>query len=148
MQKAIKLLTIILSLITVSLIMGCTNTKSLSLKKTTDPVTAYFDKGVYKTNSPDNKNPDKYYFYIFYDKNSGYTEDNKMGIGLPFSCVQTNGYVKFKFGGASEPDEIFNIKYVKDKVITGSFDDGSMLEFTPVSDANPDNFDAVEYLKK
>lgn len=147
MKKPVQL-TIIISLIAVGLIIGCTGIKCFCLKKTAHLTPVYFDKGVYKAASPDNKNPDKYYFYIFYDKSSGYTEDNVMGIGLPFSCVQENGYVKFKFGGAAEPDEIFKIKSVKDKVVTGSFDDGSLLIFTPISDAIPDNFDAVEYTKK
>lgn len=126
--------------------MGCTNMKGVS--KTSNLTTAYFNKGVYRTDSPDNKNPNKNYFYVFYDETSGYTEDFKMGIGLPFSCVQQEGYVKFKFGGVSEPEEIFIIKSVENKVIKGHFKNGSLLIFTPVSNANPDNFDAIEYFKK
>ena len=147
MEKSIKL-TIIFALTAVSLIAGCTNAKCFSLKKTTHFTTVYFNRGVYKADSPDYKNSYKNYFYVFYDEMSGHTEEKKIGIGLPFSCIQKNGYVKFKFGGESEPEEIFKIKSVEDKVISGHFKDGSMLIFTPVLDANPDNFDAVEYTTK
>jgi hypothetical protein len=71
-----------------------------------------------------------------------------MGIGLPFSCVQEDGYVKFKFGGSEEPDDVFKIKSVENGNITGSFEDGSLLIFSLAPNANPDNFDAVEYVKK
>ena len=70
-----------------------------------------------------------------------------MGIGLPFSCVQTDNAVKFRFGGSEEPEEVFNVKHVENDAITGSFADGKMLVFTPVPEANPDKFDAIEYAK-
>ncbi len=146
MKKSIKRLTIIFTIIAINLIIGCTNMKAVS--KTAHITIACFNKGVYRTDSPDNKNSYKNYFFVFYDENAGYTEDFKMGIGLPFSCVQKDGYVKFKFGGVSEPEETFKIKSAENKVITGSFENGSLLIFTPVPDANPDNFDSAEYLKK
>lgn len=150
MSKGIKIfLTIVLSVIAISLVIGCKYIKFANLKKSTpQKETVYFNKGVYRTDSPDKNNSNKNYFYIFYDKSSGYTEDDKMGIGLPFSCVQKEGCVKFRFGGATEPEETFKIKSVENNVITGSFEDGSLLIFTHVLDANPDNFDAVEYVKK
>lgn len=144
MQKLIKLSgVLILAVAVIGIITGCTNINS----KNESVAAAYFHKGVYETNFPD-KNSSYKDFYIFYDENSGYTEDSKMGIGLPFSCVQEDGYVKFKFGGSEEPDDVFKIKSVENGNITGSFEDGSLLIFTPAPNANPDNFDAVEYVKK
>ena len=144
MQKLIKLLTIILPvIIIINLITGCTQVKSKNLTKPENAAT-YFHKGVYKSYSPDEKN---YYFYVFYDENSGYTADNEQGIGLPFSCIQTQNSVKFKFGGSEEPEEIFKIQSTKNETVTGAFEDGKLLIFNYVLNANPDNFDAVEYLK-
>ncbi len=145
MKRTIKLLIIIFAIMAINLIAGA---DMKGIGKTTQIAAACFHKGVYRADSPDKKNHYKNYFYVFYDETSGHTEDFKMGIGLPFSCVQKDGYVKFKFGGISEPEETFKIKAIEDNVITGSFESGSLLIFTPVSDANPDNFDAVEYTKK
>ena len=147
MKKTI-MLAIILFAITVSLIMCYKKITNTSLTKTLHLTTVYFNKGVYRTDSPDDKNPYKNYFYVFNDEKSGHTEDNKLGIGLPFSCIQKIGYVKFKFGGISEPEEIFKIKSVENGTIQGYFKDGSLLIFIPVLNANPDNFDAIEYIKK
>ncbi len=146
LKKIIKLLAIFMPFVMVIGIMtGCTDIENTAK---TQAVTAFkFQKGVYKTYSPDKKNSYKDYFYIFYDETSGYTEESERGIGLPFSCIQKNGYVRFRFGGATEPEEVFKIKYVKDQSVAGAFDNGSLLIFTPVSNANPDNFDAVEYVK-
>ena len=146
MKKSIKLPAIIFTILTISLGFGCSNIKDTYKSK--QSVNVYFDKGVYEADSFDNKNPYKNYFYVFYDKTSGHTENSQNGMGLPFSCVQKEGYVKFKFGGIEEPEETFKIKSVNNGVITGYFEDNSLLIFTPVLNANPDNFDAVEYIKR
>ncbi len=70
-----------------------------------------------------------------------------MGIGLPYSCVQINGYVKFRFGGVDEPEEVLTIQSAEGAKITGSFKDGLIHEFVLIPNANPDDFDAVEYTK-
>ena len=145
MQKIIKLITIIVPVIIVISLITCrTNTKNSNPSKLKSVKTSYFNKGVYKSYSP-NKNSNRFYFYIFYDENSGYTEDSEKGIGLPFSCIQTDSSVKFKFGGSEEPEEIFKIKSVKNKMIEGSFEDNQPLIFAPIPNVNPDNFDAIEY---
>lgn len=140
-----KLLKIIFTIFLISLVFGCSNIKDIYKAK--QSVKAYFDKGVYKVDSLDKKNPYKNYFYVFYNKNSGHTENSQNGIGLPFTCIQTNDSVKFKFGGSDEPEKIFKIKSVEDKTVTGTFDNSSLIIFTPLQNVDPDNFDAVEYLK-
>ena len=147
MRKIIKILTVIIPIIITSLTMGCTVVKSDVLKSKSE-TQSYFHKGVYKSYSPDKKQSHESYFYVFYDEFSGHTEDSKLGIGLPFSCIQTNNSVKFRFGGAEEPEEIFKITSVKDNSIEGSFEDNQLLIFTFISNANPDNFDAIQYIKK
>lgn len=148
MKKIIKLLILIIPFVAVvGLMTGCSNIKQDGLLQQKPEATAYFHKGVYKSYSPD-KDSNQFYFYIFYDETSGYTEDSERGIGLPFSCVQTVDNVKFKFGGSEEPEEIFKIKSAQKNLITGSFNNGKLLIFDFVPDANPDNFDAVEYMKK
>ena len=146
MQKVIKLLSIIIPVIFLCFITGCTSIKNSNFLNSQTAASVYFHKGVYMTSSPDQKISYKD-FYIFYDEKSGYTEDSEMGIGLPFSCVQTDNAVKFRFGGSEEPEEVFNVKHAENGVITGSFADGKMLVFTPVQEANPDKFDAIEYAK-
>ncbi len=146
MKKSIKLPAIIFTILIISLVFGSSNIKDIY--KSQQSAKIYFNKGVYKADSFDNKNPYKNYFYVFYDKTSGRTENSKNGIGLPFFCAQKDGYVTFKFGGIEEPEEIFKIKSVKNGVIKGYFKDDSLLIFTPVVNGNPDNFDAVEYIKR
>ncbi len=148
MKKIINLLTMIIpAVVLISLITGCTDIKDSNSVKPESATTAYFHKGVYKSYSPASKNTSQYYFYIFYDENSGYTEDSELGIGLPFSCIQTVDSIKFKFGGAEEPEEVFKIKSIKKNVVTGSFKNDELLIFVPVPKANPDKFDALEYIK-
>ena len=148
MHKLIKLLTIIIPvLIIIGLITGCTIIKDESLLNPNSGST-YFHRGVYKSYSANKKKPNKNHFYIFNNENSGHTEESEHGIGIPFSCIQTDGYVKFKFGGAKEPEEILKIESVKNEVIIGSFKNKPLLIFEFIPNSNPDNFDAVEYMKK
>ncbi len=148
MHKTAKLLTIIMPVtILICLLAGCANIKGNNFLKQ-KYTHVYFQKGVYETFSADEQNKKTNYFYIFNDENSGHTEDSEQGIGLPFSCVQMSNSVKFKFGGAYEPDEVFNIKSVQKEFVEGSFDDGILIRFAPIPNANPDTFDALEYIKK
>ena len=143
MQKFIKSLSIIILIImAVCLISGCVVIKENNSNKQ-KPV-SYFHKGVYESYSQDKKNT---LFYIFYDEKSGYTADSKMGIGLPFSCIQTDNFVKFKFGGAEEPEEVLKIKSTKNGNITGEFKVGQTLVFKPLLNVNSNKFDAAEYIK-
>jgi len=147
MQKRIKILTIIMPVILLMVsITGCTSVKNESFLKSNSAAKVYFNKGVYKTSSPDKQSPNDDYFYVFYDEKSGHTEESERGLGLPFSCVQADGYVKFKFGGSEEPEEVFKVKSVNNGAIEGSFKDGLLIMFTPILNANPDNFDAVDIL--
>jgi hypothetical protein len=138
MQKFTKAIIIMPVLVGISLITGCT-------KPDNELITPYFHKGVYASYSANKKSQN--YFYIFYDENSGHTEGSERAIGLPFSCVQTNKSVKFRFGGIREPEEIFKIKSIKNEVVTGSFDNGEILIFTPIPNENPESFDAAKYTK-
>ena len=144
----IKLLIILPILIAICLIFGCADIKANNFLINTPAQTTYFHKGVYKAVSPESKNKDRFYFYVFYDEQSGNTQDNILGIGLPFSCKQTKNTVKFQFADVEEPEEVFKIKSVKNKEITGSFEDGSLIIFTLIPNVNPDKFDAAEYGKK
>ncbi len=126
MQKLKKLLLIIIPVLIV-LTAGCTNIKTVSIQKSKSEKNIYFDKGVYKIYSYDKKNPYKNHLYVFYDELSGRTEENVHGIGLPFSCVQTDGYVKFRFGGIDEPEKVFKVKFAKNGVIIGFFENSSLI---------------------
>ena len=109
----------------------------------------YFKKGVYVVYATEDNKPSKYYFYIFHDEKSGYTEDGKYGIGLPFECEQMNGSIKFFFGGPDpESMDFLTIESAKASNITGYFKDKQKLIFVPLPDANPDDFDSQKYLKK
>lgn len=136
MRKLFRLLTVaIFFVMTIFVMTGCSEINSDNFDKPKSVTAHYFQKGVYKSYYLDKKNSYNY-FYVFYDENSGHTEDSERGIGLPFSCVQSDGYVKFKFGGAEEPDETLKIKSFKNGVITGSFEDDLMLIFIPIPNAN------------
>ncbi len=107
---------------------------------------AYFTKGVYVNYAKEAENPDKNYFYIFNDGSNGYTEDGTNGIGLPFASTQEGETVKFTYGGAGEEAEVLTVTSFENGIVTGHFDDGLELVFEPVSDADPDNFSAENYV--
>ena len=147
MRKVTGLLAIIISVVIfVGVAVYYKNIKDNGFltKKT---VISYFHKGVYRSYLLNTEKSNSDDFYIFYDDKSGYTQDGEMGIGLPYSCAQINGYVKFRFGGVDEPEEILTIQSAEDAKITGSFKDGLIHEFVLIPNANPDDFDAVEYTK-
>ena len=107
----------------------------------------YFKKGVYLNYSAVEKNPSKNYFYVFYDEVSGHTDDGSVGMGLPFACEQKKGVIKFSFGGVGpEGEDFLTIESAENGNVTGYFNDGKKLIFTPVPNVNPDDFDAEKYL--
>ncbi|WP_026527402.1 hypothetical protein [Butyrivibrio sp. VCD2006] len=108
----------------------------------------YFERGVYANYSEGLENPELKYFYVFEDGAVGHTEDSTVGIGLPFKCTQTNGKIMIRFGGDEEPEEILNITAVENGVIYGYFDgaEDRPMSFKLIEDADPDSFDAVEYM--
>jgi hypothetical protein len=59
----------------------------------------YFEKGVYQVYINDEFKGD---YYIFYDTESGKTANASTGMGLGFTCEQTDGQVTFHMGGAEE----------------------------------------------
>lgn len=114
------------------------------------PGAPYFAKGVYANYSEELDNPDKTYFYVFSDDTYGYTEDGANGgIGLPFSLKQTDGSVKFWFGGADETEEILTITAVEDGFIHAYFEgaEDRPLIFELIKDEDPDTFSGENYVK-
>ena len=148
MQKILKLLVIIITVVIFTgLMTGCTKIQNYSSIKLKSSTPAYFHKGVYKSYTPGTKDLTKIYFYVFYDENSGHTEESERGMGLPFSCVQTKNFVKFKFGGSEEPEEILKIKSIENEIITGYFENNLPIRFIPIPNVTPDNFDAEKKKK-
>ncbi len=108
----------------------------------------YFEKRVY-ANYAQGSNSPKHYFYVFNDKDYGYTADgDAQGIGVPFDIVQRDGVVKFYFGGEGELEEDFIVTKDDNGVIYGYFEDVSDLElvFEPVEGVTPDTFNAENYV--
>ena len=107
----------------------------------------YFEKGVYVNYAAEAENSPHTYFYVFTGEHYGYTTDGaNEGIGLPFSCDQTDGKVEFSFGGEEEVKDVFTVESAENGTVTGHFDDGLKLVFVYEADANPDIFDAVNYV--
>ena len=104
----------------------------------------YLTKGVYVNYAEGATTRD--YFYVFYDENTGYTEDGNTGTGVPFSCEQTDGKIEFSFGGEDEQLEVFEVTSTENGIITGHFDDGIVLNFDLKMDADADNFNAQNYV--
>ena len=106
----------------------------------------YFQKGVVYVNyAKEAQAPDRNYFYVFEDATYGYTDDAKAGVGVPFSCEQTEGSVKFSFGGADSIEDVLTVSSVEDGVVTGAFEDGLELVFEPIDDAVAEGFSAENY---
>ena len=107
----------------------------------------YFTKGVYVNYAVDAEDPPQTYFYVFYDEASGYTEDGTNGIGLPFACEQGEGTVLFHMGGEGEDaEELLTVDSFEDGTVIGHMEDGLKIAFVPKEDADPDNFDAQNYI--
>ena len=69
-----------------------------------------------------------------------------MGIGVPFSCKQTEGSIEFSFGGDDVTPDILTIDSAENGIVKGHFDDGKVLVFEPVADVDPSTFDAQNHL--
>lgn len=113
------------------------------------PAAPYFAKGVYYNYAKEAEDPDKTYFYVFSDDSYGYTADGaNEGIGLPFDIEQTDGTVKFLFGGADESEENLVITAVDNGVVYGYFEgaEDRELAFEPVEGVDPENFSAENFV--
>lgn len=106
----------------------------------------YFTKGVYVNYLDGAVTRD--YFYVFYDEGAGYTEDGNNGMGLPYCCTQEDGKVTFSFGGDDGIEDVFTVESTEYGIIKGSFADGKTMYFEPVLDADPEAFDASEFVEK
>ena len=113
----------------------------------TEVAAPFFAKGVYANYAAEAENPPKDYFYVFYDEQTGYTEDGNNGIGLPFSCVQEGNTVTFTFGGEGEEESVLTVSSVENGMIKGIFDDTDIeMVFEPLADADADNFNSQNYV--
>ena len=113
------------------------------------PAAPYFAKGVYYNYAKEAEDPDKTYFYVFSDDSYGYTADGaNEGIGLPFDIEQTDGTVKFLFGGADESEENLVITAVDNGIVYGYFEgtEDRELVFEPVEGADPEDFSAENFV--
>lgn len=110
----------------------------------------YLEKGVYLNYSVEAEDPPLTYFYVFQSDTYGYTADGEHeNAGVPFSCEQSDGEVRFSFGGDGEADsDVFTVESVENRAVVGHFNDGLKLVFVPVLDADPDSFDAVNYVNR
>ena len=100
----------------------------------------YFTKGVYFCQEEES-------FYVFYDEKTGRTELTDGIGGLPFTCAQEDGKITFHMGG--EDDEsvrVLTVKSSEEGSVTGAFEDGKELVFSFEQFADPDNFDALNYI--
>lgn len=132
---------IVLLIIAASAVAGC---KSAGSDVTSQA--PYFIKGVYVNYAEEAENPPNDYYYIFDNEQAGHTDDGSVGIGVPFSCKQNDGNVEFSFGGEDGTIEVLTIDSVDNKTVKGHFDDGLKLVFEPVTDVDPETFDAQNYL--
>ena len=104
----------------------------------------YFTKGVYLNTEEDQTESDRKYYYVFNNETEGHTDG---GIsGLPFVCEQRDDGVWFSFGGMDpESEDFLTIESVENGIVKGHFKDGKDQEFSPVSDVDPETFDAAYY---
>ncbi|MCR4851945.1 MAG: hypothetical protein K5870_11925 [Lachnospiraceae bacterium] len=132
----------------IMMLSGCTGTPKTSAKDEV-PKAPYFSKGVYANFAKEAEDPDKTYFYVFSDDSYGYTADGaNEGIGLPFDIEQTDGSVKFVFGGADEDEEKLIITSADDGTVCGYFEgaEDRELVFEPVKGVDPESFSAENFV--
>ncbi|MBE5858630.1 MAG: hypothetical protein E7301_00675 [Butyrivibrio sp.] len=112
------------------------------------PEAPYFVKGVYSCYNAADENPEKTFFYVFYDETSGRYENAVDGMGLPFTCEQKDEKVILTLGGeGEEPKDVLEVSSVENGIVKASYEESdSVLVFEPIPDADPDNFDSAEYM--
>lgn len=112
------------------------------------PEAPYFVKGVYSCYNAADENPEKTFFYVFYDETSGRYENAVDGMGLPFTCEQKDGKVILTLGGeGEEPKDVLEVSSVENGIVKASYEESdSVLVFEPIPDADPDNFDSADYM--
>lgn len=133
---------VILTLLAVLLALGLVACGSV-------PEGPYFAKGVYACYEEGQEEAPKTYFYVFEEDNYGYTEDGANdGLGLPFDAEESDGIVRFTFGGADEPADVLTITGVQDGKVFGTFsaDPERKLVFEPMKGFEPDTFSAENYV--
>ncbi len=111
-----------------------------------DSQAVYFTKGVYASYEPQNAEAEKLSFYVFADDGSGYTDDAETGESKFFTYEMEEGAVKFLFGAEDPIEEIFTVDAFENGKVTGYFEKNHELILEPVSDADPENFSAVNYV--
>lgn len=131
-----KLMIFVITAVTAVMMAGCAGKAA----------TPFFSKGVYVNYAAEAENPPRNYFYVFNDEGAGHTDDGNVGIGVPFACKQTDKTVEFSFGGDDGIIDVLTVDSAENGIIKGHFDDGLELVFEPVADADPDSFDAQNYL--
>ena len=160
-MKKIKmiLLTLALSSMAAVIFAGCSSVsvsvdtnpdnESAGVAETEVPAPPYFAKGVYVNYAEGADESAKTYFYVFTEDTYGHTEDGEHeGMGLPFDTKQSDGEVKFWFGGADEPAEVLKITAVQDGKIYGYFEgtEDRPLIFERMDDLDPDTFSSENYV--
>lgn len=93
-------------------------------------VYAWFRRGVYAAGEET--------WYVFYDEYSGKVVRSD-GMGTPFSCEQTRGYINFHMG-SDDNSEIVYISVDDSLNPVGTWGDGSTVTFVDI-DCDPDSFD-------
>ena len=106
----------------------------------------YFIKGVYANYATELENPEKTYFYVFEGNGCGHVEDGVANTGMFFEYSQGDGYVNFLFGSEDPIEDELTIKSYENGLVIGSFEDTIDLTFELLADADPDDFNAVNYV--
>lgn len=112
----------------------------------TEAAEPYFTKGVYANYAADAENPDKTYFYVFHGDGTGHTDDGIANTGMFFEYEQVKDGVKFSFGSEDPIEDVLTVKSFENGVVTGYYENTFDLIFEPVTDADPDDFEAVNYV--
>ncbi len=132
------------ALMTVMILSGCSKTEDKTSSVSESPAPPYFTKGVFLNTEEGRTESDSKYYYIFNSETEGHTDDGVSG--LPFACEQKDGGIWFSFGGMDpESEDFLTIEFIENGIVKGHFKDGKMQEFSPVSGADPDTFDAANY---
>lgn len=115
-----------------------TNTETVSSATADLPGQVYFGNGVYQVFVNDVFNGD---YYIFYDTQSGKTANANTGMGLGFTCEQTDGQVTFHMGSSDDTTVMKMSGEYRRYVGTTEQNDTYTFIWTP---EDPETFDATD----
>lgn len=141
------------TVLVMGLFTGCgnasANSSTAQAKESSLPVkttATVFTKGVYVNYAAEAENPELNYFYVFYGDGTGSIEDGVAGTANYFEYETGEDTIDFHIGSIDPINDTFTVTSYENGIVKGHFEDGLELVFEPLTGADIETFNAVNYV--